>query len=290
MTVAGVPPVAQRLARLPGRLTPFVGRRADLDRLSQLLLEPSVRLVTLSGIGGIGKTALALELASRVQHRFEHGAAFVPLAQLNSVDDLLPALAQALDVRLPPSGDLQQAVMDHLGGLQVLLVFDAFEHLLDEAVLIRELLTYAPRIKIIVTSREKLNLEAETLYTLSGLDLPATEDARSMSDCDALRLFVQRARQVHPGFSLTADNAPAVVLLCRMLDGNPLGILLAASWVEHFSPARTARSEESGSRPSRTATSNPSSTREMTRSRANPGRAPAAWRFPRRRRECRGRR
>ncbi len=209
-----------------------------------LLEDPSVRLITLSGVGGVGKTALALELASRSQDRFEHGVAFVPLAQLSSVEDLLPALADALDVQLAPSGDLQQGVMDQLSNLQILLVLDGFELLLDEAVLLRELLVAAPRLKILVTSREKLNLEAETLYNLGGLELPSTDDPDVAPGCDALRLFVQRARQVRPAFSLTGSNTPSVVRICRMVDGNPLGILLAASRVEHFSPTEIAAEAE----------------------------------------------
>src|SRR5512141_2316494 len=116
--------VAHRLTRLPSRLTPFVGRRADSDRLLALLADPDVRLLTIVGMGGAGKTALALELAGRLQPRFADGAAFVPLAHLNSVDELLPALAGALDVELPPSGDLQQAMLDQIAGLQLLLVLD----------------------------------------------------------------------------------------------------------------------------------------------------------------------
>ncbi len=237
MSITSPPPVDHRLARLPSRLTPFIGRHAELERVLQLMEDPSVRLVTLTGVGGVGKTALALEIASRLQDKFEHGAAFVPLAQLNSVDDLLPALADALDVQLPPSGELQQAVMDQLSGLQALLVLDTFEHLLDEAVLLRDLLLAAPRVKILVTSREKLNLEAETLFNLAGLELPPSDDPADAPECDSLRLFVQRAHQVRSDFSLDDTNMISVARICRMVDGNPLGILLAASWVEHFSPA-----------------------------------------------------
>ncbi len=224
------------LRKLPARLTPFVGRQADRTRLRDLLWDPAVRLVTIVGVGGIGKTALALEAAGDLLDRFQHGVAFVPLAQTRTVDELLPAVADALDVQLPPSGDLQQAVLDHLAPLQLLLVLDSFEHLLDEASLVREILLAAPGVKVLVTSREKLSLEAETLFTLGGLDVPAVDELPAAGESDAVRLFLQKARQVRPGFSLNPDTAPAVVQLCRMLDGNPLAILLAASCVEHFSP------------------------------------------------------
>jgi predicted ATPase/DNA-binding CsgD family transcriptional regulator/Tfp pilus assembly protein PilF len=229
---------------LPGRLTPFVGRRADLDRAIELLEDSSVRLLTVLGVGGVGKTALALELAGRLQDKFEHGAAFIPLAPLDSVDELLPALAAALDVQLPPSGDLQQAVLEHLASRQILLVLDTFEHLLDEAPLIDDILVAGPRVKVLVTSREKLNLEAETLYSLAGLGFPPPHDLQNMEEYDSVRLFLQKARQVRPGFSLNVSNTLAVARICRMVDGNPLGILLAASGVEHFSPAEIADQAE----------------------------------------------
>ncbi len=237
MRLEGHASAVRSLTRLPSRLTPFVGRQADLEKLVALLRDPAVRLVTLCGTGGVGKTSLALEAVGRLREEFEHGVAFIPLAQLNSVDELLPALAQALDVQLPPSGDLQQSVLDHLSGLELLLVLDNFEHLLDEAVLVREILVAAPYVKVLVTSREKLNLEAEALYNLGGLDLPATEDLQDAPLSDSIALFLQRARQVRPSFALESANAAAIVRLCRMVDGNPLGILLAASGVEHFSPA-----------------------------------------------------
>ncbi len=224
------------MTRLPGRLTPFVGREADLQKLVALLRDPAVRLVTSSGMGGVGKTSLAVEAAGRVAGDFEHGAAFVPLAPVSTVDELLPALAQALDVQPSSGGDLQQAVLDHLSNLHLLLVLDNFEHLLDEAVLVRDILMAAPHIKVLVTSREKLNLEAEALYNLEGLELPASEDLQEASLSDSFALFLQRARQVRPSFALDCASAGAVVRLCRMVEGNALGILLAASGVEHFSP------------------------------------------------------
>ncbi|MGE5072002.1 MAG: tetratricopeptide repeat protein [Anaerolineae bacterium] len=231
------------MAKLPSRLTPFVGRQADIDRVVSLLADPEIRLITIRGMGGAGKTALALEVVRRLQDTFESGAAFVPLAHLTSVNDVLPALAEALDVELPPSGDLQQAALDQLSNLQLLLVMDSFEGVLDEAALLREILLAAPRVKILITSREKLKLEAETLYDLGGLELPLQEQPEA-EECDAVRLFLQRARQVRPAFVLDASSLPAVMRLCRMVDGNPLGILLAASWVEHFSPAEIAGEAE----------------------------------------------
>lgn len=224
----------------PVRLTPFVGRQADLERMLDLLQNPSIRLVTILGTGGIGKTRLALELARVLHDQFQHGALFIPLAQLRMIDELLPALAGALGVQLPPGGDLQQAVLAHLAGQQILLVLDNFEHLLEEAALISDILVNGPQVKVLVTSREKLNLEAETLYHLGGLELPPLDSLQNPKEYDAVRLFLQKASQVQPGFSLNIVNTPAVIQICHLVDGNALGILLAAAWIEHFSPAEIA--------------------------------------------------
>jgi predicted ATPase/DNA-binding CsgD family transcriptional regulator len=205
-----------------------------------LFQDPSVRLVTILGAGGVGKTRFALELAGIYQGQFQHGAIFVPLAQLSTADELLPALAGTLEVQLPPGGDLQQAVFDHLADRQVLVVLDNFEDILEQAVLVRDLLAAGPQVKVLVTSREKLNLENETLYHLQGLELPPPEGPQKAEEYDAMRLFLQKARQARPGFSLNDENTPAVIHICRLVDGIPLGILLAAAWVEHFSPTEIA--------------------------------------------------
>lgn len=225
----------------PILLTHFVGRKADLERMVELILNPSVRLITIMGTGGVGKTRLAIELAHLVHDQFQHGTVFIALAQLSTVDELLPALAENLGVQLPPGGDLQEAVLEHLASKQILLVLDNFEHLVEEAVLLCDILVAAPRIKVLVTSREKLNLEAETLYHLGGLELPPPDNLQKIEEYDAVCLFLQRACQAQPGFSLNDENMNAVVRICRLIDGNPLGILLAAAWLEHFSPAEIAR-------------------------------------------------
>ncbi len=192
-------------------------------------------MVTLLGTGGIGKTRLALEAAGLLQDQFQNGAYFIPLSQLNTVDELLPALAERLGIHLPPGGDLQQAVLDHLRDQQALLIFDNFEHLLDEAPLINDILIADPYVQILVTSREKLGLAAETICRLDGMKIPA-DSALDAAEFDAVQLFRQKARQFRPDFSLNEANISGVLRICRLVDGNPLGILLAAAWVEHFSP------------------------------------------------------
>jgi len=238
--MAGSPSPQPMRGKLPGLLTPFIGRQADLELVQTLLCDPSVRLVTILGAGGVGKTRLALKLADILQAQFQHGVVFIPLAQLNSIDDLLPELAGSLGVQLPPAGDLQQALMDTLADRQVLLVLDNFEHLLDEAMLVHDMLAAGPQVKVLVTSREKLNLEGECLYHLQGLSLPPPGSPQRVEEFDAVRLFLQKARQARPGFCMDAGNTPDVVRICQQVDGLPLGILLAAAWVEHFSPAEIA--------------------------------------------------
>ncbi len=221
----------------PSALSPFVGRQDDLQKLQALVQAPATRLVTLLGSGGIGKTRLALELLGRLQENFAQGTAFIPLAQLSSAEEILPALAERLGVQSPPSGDLKWALLEHLAGRQALLLLDNFEHLLGGALLVRDLLAVAPAVKVIVTSREKLGLECESLYRLSGLELAPTGDLESLAGVESVQLFLQKAGQVRHDFHLDARNAEAVRQICEHLGGNPLGILLAAAWVEHFSPA-----------------------------------------------------
>jgi predicted ATPase/DNA-binding CsgD family transcriptional regulator len=220
---------------LPIRLMPFIGRKVELQALSNLLSEPSVRLVTILGPGGIGKTRLALEAAAWLTDRFPGGIFFVPLAQLNAADELLPALAERLGVRLSPGSDLLQVLCERLRDQQALLILDNFEHLLREAPLINDLLSAAPQVRILATSREKLDLAAESLFHLEGMELPAGEHIDA-SGTDALQLFIQKAHQVRPDFTLYEANLTGALRICKLVGGSPLGILLAAAWVEHFTP------------------------------------------------------
>jgi predicted ATPase/DNA-binding CsgD family transcriptional regulator len=238
--MTGSPAIHSLSGKPPGSLTPFIGRQADLELLLKKFGEPSARLVTILGEGGVGKTRFALELAGKLQAGFQHGAIFIPLTQLGSVDELLPVLAETLGVRLPPGGDLQQALLEQLGTMQVLLVLDNFEHLLDEAALVREILLAGPQVRVLVTSREKLNLENEILYHLRGMALPPGEQLDQAAEFDAVSLFLQKAELARPGFALNAENTPDVIRICRLVDGNSLGILLAAALLEHFSPAEIA--------------------------------------------------
>jgi len=225
--------------------TPFVGRQAELEQLHHLLTDPPTRLVTLIGPGGVGKTRLAAELADALQAEFAHGAVCMPLAGVSTPAEFLPALAEFLGLQLTLGSDLLSALQAYLTPRQLLLVLDNFEHLLDANLLdaalwVRDLLAGSPGLKILVTSREKLNLQGEVLVHLQGLGLPAGETLDEARHADAVRLFLQQARLARPDFTLEAEVLPAVGRICHLVDGTPLGLLLAAAWIEYFSPQEIA--------------------------------------------------
>ena len=225
---------------LPLHATSFVGRQSDLDDLSDLLADPTCRLLTLVGPGGIGKTRLALEIASREADRFADGVYFVALQPLYEVESILTAVVDVLPLQLLDEDDPQQELLDYLYDKCLLLVLDNFEHLLDGVAIVSNILTATTQVKLIVTSRERLNLHAEQVWPLNGLDLPGDAlDAQALPS--AVQLFDERARRAQPGFLLQA-HLNAVADICRAVDGTPLALELAASWV-HAMPCETIAGE-----------------------------------------------
>jgi predicted ATPase len=208
---------------LPAPVSSFVGREADVARLTQMLHD--ARLVTLTGAGGSGKTRLALELGRAQAGRFAHGALFVGLASARHADEVVPAIAQALGVRETAGVTLLDAIKRFLAAKTVLLVLDNFEHVLDSATVVAELLMAAPWVKVIATSREPLRLNGEHVYAVEPLALES-----------AVALFAQRAQAVRTAFELTPDTAPVVADISRRLDRLPLAIELAAARMREFSP------------------------------------------------------
>jgi predicted ATPase/DNA-binding SARP family transcriptional activator len=228
-------------AKLPVQLTGFIGREFELAEVCRLLeKEANCRLLTLVGLGGMGKTRLALEAAARLQYNFSDGVYFVSLAPLHSPGEIVPAIIQGLNLVIYGSADLKTQLLKNLEDQQLLLALDNFEHLMEAAGLLGEILGRSPRVKLLVTSRERLNLQPEWLFEVSGLTIPAEEQipALNMADLEkfsATRLFLQRARQAQPAFHLTAAEIPELVRICRLVGGMPLGLEIAAAWVRHMS-------------------------------------------------------
>ena len=217
---------------LPQPLTPFIGRERDLAALDRLLSDPQVRLLTILAVGGMGKTRLAIEAATRLVDRFPHGAHFVYLAPLQAVAAIPAALAQALDLPAKEGVSPEQQVLNFLREKRLLLVLDNFEHLLEGADLVSQILQTAPGVQVLATSRLPLNLQGEHRYHLAGMAYPTSELPGEALDYSAVKLFVQGARRALPSFKLEEGDWRHVAAICRLVDGMPLGILLAAGWTE----------------------------------------------------------
>ncbi len=228
------------MKNLPAPRTSFVGRASELDAIDQLLEDPECRLLTLVGPGGAGKTRLALEAAGRRIERYPHGVHFVPLVALASPEFLAPAVAEAMQFTMDgahSASSAQEQLLDYMVERSTLLVLDNFEHLVDGADLLGEIIERAPNVELLTTSRERLNVQSEWVLDVHGLGLAENGDGGPA----ALRLFVERARQVEPGFSLDDDDQrDQVGRICELVEGLPLGVELAASWVSMLSCAEIA--------------------------------------------------
>lgn len=222
-------------SHVPRPATPLVGREAELAALTRLLRAPHCRLLTLVGPGGIGKTRLALEVAASHGGCFCDGVFFVSLAALTSPSFIVPAIADEIGFDFSGPLDPQTQLFHHLRQKSMLLVLDNLEHLLEGAGLVAALLEHAPELKILVTSRERLNLTGEWLFDLQGLPVPPIEQGDGAEEYSAVELFVQSARHVQIGFVLQAEERAAVTHICQLVEGMPLAIELAASWLRVLS-------------------------------------------------------
>ncbi len=210
----------------------------ELAELVELLTAPECRMVTLIGPGGIGKTRLALEVAEVTRERFADGVAYVPLQLVSASDSIAPAIATAVGLPLAGREDEREQVARFLRPLQILLVLDNFEHIIGEAPWLGELLATAPGLRALVTSREALNVREEWRYPLAGLAM-SHEKTDDPSQSEAVRLFVERARQVRRDFSFESER-DGVVQLCQITEGMPLALELAAVWIKMLSPSAIA--------------------------------------------------
>jgi predicted ATPase/DNA-binding XRE family transcriptional regulator/Tfp pilus assembly protein PilF len=223
--------------RLPTNPTPLIGRQAELAELVRLLADPQCRLLTLVGPGGVGKTRLAIRAARLSTEAYADGAAFVPLAPLTAASFIVPAVAQALGHAFTGPMEPQAQLLHFLRDKQLLLVLDNIEHLLAAGVadVLTDLLECASGIKLLVTSREVLNLQAEWTFEVQGLPVPAGLISNEAVAGEAVELFLQRARRANVGFVPTAEDYVAIGHICQLVEGLPLAIELAAAWVRVLS-------------------------------------------------------
>ncbi|MEM7116131.1 MAG: tetratricopeptide repeat protein [Chloroflexota bacterium] len=242
-TIIDEQPVKHNL--LP-QATPFIGRQTELAQIGAHLANPDCRLLTILGAGGMGKTRLSIEAAMAQVSNFTDGVVYVELAPITAVsvaqstNPIATALVDGLGISIHGGEAPEQQIIAYLQRREMLLLLDNFEHLLDAADFLHDLLTHAPDIKIVTTSRERLNLQQEWLFPLAGLHFPkVTEEQADSSHHSAVTLFAQRAKQGKPSFDVEQELL-ATLHICQLVDGMPLALELAATWVRQLSCAQIA--------------------------------------------------
>lgn len=224
-------------SKIPTPLTRLIGRRAEMSAIKDCVRRTDVRLVTLSGPGGVGKTRLAVQVAQELKSDFKDGVFFISLAPLGEPNLIAAAISQTIGLRQTPGKSLKESLNSHLADRVMLLVLDNFEHLLPAGLYISELLRSASALKILSTSRTPLHLYGERRFIVQPFDLP--DQSGNISDWeqnDAITLFVERAQAARSDFQLTLGNASSIAQICHRLDGLPLAIELAAARMNVLSP------------------------------------------------------
>ncbi|MGC1377166.1 MAG: tetratricopeptide repeat protein [Anaerolineales bacterium] len=234
---------------LPSTLTSLVGAEKSVAAVLVLLRRPGARLLTLMGPGGVGKTRLAIAVGSRLLEDFHNGVFFISLETLNDPALIVTQIARSLNVETVGTQPLPDALKAYLRDRQILLILDNFEQLVEGGPFVTDLLQAAPHLKVLVTSREALNVYGESRFTVPELTRPDPDDLpplEQLSRWPAVDLFVQRVQTRHPGFALTESNQQAIIGICNRLDGLPLAIELAAAQVKFPSPDLTLPPVERG--------------------------------------------
>jgi predicted ATPase/DNA-binding CsgD family transcriptional regulator len=231
-------PSATTVNNLPAEITQFVGRKREIKEVQELL-EKS-RIVTVTGLPGTGKTRLALQIAREQAAAFRDGVFFVPLAPVRAADNILWAITEHLQFRFESQVEPLAQLLIFLRDKHYLLVLDNFDHLISGGSLLTEILRAAPAVKLLVTSRERLRLYGEVCYVLAGLGLPDESRVGESCQSEAVELFIERAHSVSPDMDWSHENLQHAIRICRLVDGMPLGIELAATWVDTLLPQEIA--------------------------------------------------
>jgi predicted ATPase/DNA-binding XRE family transcriptional regulator len=235
-----------RPPRLPGRSTPLIGREQEIAEIRDRLLREDVRLLTLLGPPGVGKSRLSLEVAAYFAGHFEDGVFFVPLTEVVDPDLVAHHLAHIVGAEEMAGETIEESLVLSLHDRHVLLVLDNFEHIVEAAPFVAELIMDCPRLKVLTTSREPLRLRSEWLFDVDGLSYPQDDELTGLEQYGAVRLFSQRASQMNRRWSLDSDDVGGVVRICRLVEGLPLALELAAAATRERTSAEIARDLEHG--------------------------------------------
>ncbi|MBN1148339.1 MAG: diguanylate cyclase [Anaerolineales bacterium] len=230
------------LTRAVSHLTAFVGREAELDSMSECAINQHCRLLTLVGVAGVGKSRLALQVANKTTKAFPDGSWFIDVSSASTSAQLVEIIARHLGCQLTSNLPEQQQLANFLHSMETLLILDGFDNLVDESDFLMYLLNHAPDLKILLTSRQRLDYQAACLFDLRGLPYPKSKDDPQALEYAAVQLFIARAQRSRAGFTFSPENIDHVVEICQLTDGNPLALELAASRLREFSTKQIASS------------------------------------------------